>query len=129
MNVSKPTPAFSDDRGTITDILYKEPVDAIAVIESRKGVVRGNHYHKDTIQWTLLHSGRLKYFCQVGDGPIETRVIEPGDLIVSAAMEKHALLAMEDSVFYVFTRGPRGGQDYERDTYRLEVPICPPGQM
>jgi len=30
---------------------------------------------------------------------------------------------LEDSLFLVFTRGPRGGQDYESDTYRLTKPL------
>jgi hypothetical protein len=29
----------------------------------------------------------------------------------------------------VLTRGPRGGDDYESDTFRLEVPLIPAKQV
>ena len=41
-------------------------------------------------------------------------------------LEHHAVHALEDSVFMVFTRGPRGGDDYESDTFRLETPLQDP---
>ena len=126
MSVTKLKTSFVDDRGEIKDILVREPVDAITVIRSKKGVVRGNHYHKKTVQWTYLHEGRVKYLSQAGDGPVEACIVEPGDLIVSPAMEKHAVIALEESVFYVFTRGPRGGESYEDDTYRLDTPLVDP---
>jgi hypothetical protein len=35
----------------------------------------------------------------------------------------HAWKALEDTDCLVFTRGPRSGEDYESDTYRLEEPL------
>jgi len=34
-------------------------------------------------------------------------------------MEAHALQALEDTTMVVMTRGPRGGREYESDTFRL----------
>jgi hypothetical protein len=39
------------------------------------------------------------------------------------ADERHALQALEESTLMVFTKGPRGGKEYESDTYRLDVPL------
>jgi hypothetical protein len=47
----------------------------------------------------------------------------PGDLLKTEALEKHSLKTLEDSIFYVFTKGPRGGENYENDTYRLDKPL------
>jgi hypothetical protein len=33
--------------------------------------------------------------------------------------ERHAWIAIEDSLVVVMTRGPRGGKEYESDTFRL----------
>ena len=41
----------------------------------------------------------------------------------SDVYEAHALHALEDSVLLILTRGPRGGEDYESDTYRLDKPL------
>lgn len=128
MEVVTPKIFFEDDRGYIKDILTHEPVDAITVITSKAGAVRANHYHKDTVQWVYLHSGKLRYLFQTGDEPTQARTLNPGDLIKTDILEKHAIKALEDSLFYVFTRGPRGGEDYEEDTFRLEQPLVDPDE-
>lgn len=123
MRLTTPSPAFEDERGMIKDILENESVDSITVIDSKKGVVRGNHYHKETVQWTYLQSGKIKILTQFENGPVVADIMAPGDLSVAEPMEKHAVIALEDSVFFVFTRGPRSGSGYENDTYRLDTPL------
>jgi quercetin dioxygenase-like cupin family protein len=126
VEVRRLTPSFSDERGVIQDILVNEQIDHVTMITTVKGVVRGNHYHKDTVQWLYLLSGKLKYLAQKGDGDVTARILLPGDLLTTPAMEKHAVIALEESVFFVFTKGPRGGMNYEKDTYRLESPLKDP---
>jgi len=123
MKISKIVPNHSDERGIITDILYNVPVEHVTIITSAKGVVRGNHYHRDTIQWVYLMSGKIESLTQFKGEEVVSAVLEPGDLIMTDRMERHALKALDDSVFLVFTRGPRGGEDYESDTYRLDEPL------
>jgi hypothetical protein len=40
-------------------------------------------------------------------------------------VEHHAVLALEDTDMLVFTRGPRSGENFESDTYRLSEPLIP----
>ena len=120
MEINSVKPSFKDERGTIQDILINEPIEHITVITSKRDVTRGNHYHKKTIQWVYVHSGKLKSLTQKENENVVIRNLEPGDLIKTEALEKHALKALEDSIFYVFTKGPRGGDNYENDTYRLD---------
>jgi hypothetical protein len=40
--------------------------------------------------------------------------------------EGHAFEALEDTTFLVLTRGPRGGENYEDDTFRLETSLRDP---
>lgn len=110
---------FEDERGHIIDILEKENIEYVTLISSKKGAVRGNHYHKESVQYTYVLSGRMKLVTQMPKGKVETKIIKPGDLALTPPMEKHALVALEDSQFIVLTRGPRGGRNYESDTYRL----------
>ena len=42
---------YKDKRGLITDLLEKKTINAVTLITQKKGTVRGNHYHKKTIQW------------------------------------------------------------------------------
>jgi quercetin dioxygenase-like cupin family protein len=123
MIVTTPLAAHSDDRGQITDLLIGERIDAITLITSRAGVVRGNHYHRETVQWVYLLEGRLRVSAQREPGPVEEREIVPGQLVCHEAMEAHSIFAIEDSSFLVFTKGPRQGEAYESDTYRLGQPL------
>ena len=38
----------------ITDIIVKERIDYVTIITNKKGAVRGNHYHKETIQFLYV---------------------------------------------------------------------------
>jgi hypothetical protein len=67
--------------------------------------------------------GRMKLLTQLPKGPVVATILERGDLALTAPLERHAMIALEDSEFLVFTRGPRGGEDYEKDTYRLAEPL------
>jgi len=111
--------AFKDHRGEISDILENEIINNITMISSKKGSIRGNHYHKESVQYTFVIKGIFKILTQKPEGKLETAIIKPGDLVLTPPMEKHAFIALEDSEYIVFTRGPRGGKNYEKDTYRL----------
>ncbi len=115
---------FEDARGTITDIFVKEPKDHCTIISTKKDGIRGNHYHKLSTQTDFIVSGKMKVFTQiVGQAEITENIVGPYDLITHDPSEAHAFLALEDSVFITFVVGPRGGEDYEKDTYRLETPL------
>lgn len=123
MNITHPPVAFQDHRGDIIDIVEKVDFAYATVISSKKGVERGNHYHKKTIQYAYLLSGKLQALTQMPGGKVESAELNPGDLITNEPNERHALIALEDSRFLVLTSGERGGQNYENDTYRLDVPL------
>jgi len=115
---------FEDARGTITDIFTNEPRQHCTIIHSNKGSVRGNHYHKFTQQSDFMVSGRMQIFTRAADSDkvIET-IVGPYDFISYDLGEAHEFIALEDLTFVTFHNGPRGGEDYESDTYRFEPPL------
>ena len=123
MKLVRIKPAFEDERGQITDILAHEPIQYVTLITQAKGTTRGNHYHKETIQWNYLLNGKVKLLTQLPGAAVISTVLEVGDLAVTEQEERHAIEALEDSTFLVLTRGVRGGDDYEKDTYRLAQPL------
>ena len=110
---------FEDSRGQIQDLIQDQNINAITKITFVKGAVRGNHFHKKTIQWNYLISGKVLLVTQYKDEII----LNPGDLVSTSINESHAIKALEDSVLLVFTEGPRGGKEYESDTYKLDEPL------
>jgi quercetin dioxygenase-like cupin family protein len=123
MNVVRIKPAFEDERGQISDILTNQTIQYVTLITQAKGTTRGNHYHKETIQWNYVMSGKVKLLTQLPNAPVVSTILEVGDLAVTEQEERHAIEALEDSTFLVFTRGVRGGEDYEKDTFRLAQPL------
>jgi dTDP-4-dehydrorhamnose 3,5-epimerase-like enzyme len=118
--------AFEDERGWIKDVLEDEPIEHVSVILSRKGSVRGNHFHRETYQWVYLLSGSFRYVVETDDGGRQEGLIEAGDLLLTEPLDRHALETLEDATMVVLTRGPRGGRNYESDTIRLDDPLIPP---
>jgi quercetin dioxygenase-like cupin family protein len=123
MKVTHSPRSHKDERGEISDILVKERIEYITLITSAKGTTRGNHYHKETVQYVYILEGKMKLLTRMPDQPVVATVLEKGDLAVTGHMEQHAMIALVDSAFMVFTRGLRGGEDYEKDTYRLAEPL------
>ena len=114
---------FKDARGEIKDILDDVPLNSITLITSKKGAVRGNHYHKKTVQYVYILEGRIRYVTRKGKGPVVKTVLKRGDLAVSPPMEAHTMVALADSSFLALSHGPRHGGNFEADTYRLEKPL------
>jgi dTDP-4-dehydrorhamnose 3,5-epimerase-like enzyme len=124
----KITPATSDERGTISDILYKTEIHHAAVIESKRaGLIRGNHYHKATTQHIFMTKGSLRYWYQPADRsePVKSILVQEYEMVTTPPSEIHALEILEPGQFVVFSQGLRGGCDYESDTFRV-TPILTP---
>lgn len=123
MDKMHPAPHFIDHRGQITDILVGQPIDAVTVITCAKGAVRGQHYHRETVQWVYILEGQVKLLTRFPGEPVRVTILEKGDLALTPPLESHTMIAVEESVLLVLTRGPRRGGDFEADTYRLDVAL------
>ena len=112
-----------DKRGIIIDLLEKKNINAITYITQKKGKIRGNHFHKKTIQWNYLLKGKLKLITKNKNSKEKKIILSKGDLVETSKNESHAIQALKNSEFLVFTQGPRGGKEYENDTFRLRKPL------
>jgi quercetin dioxygenase-like cupin family protein len=123
MEIVHPKPVHKDERGEIIDVIQRESIDAVTVISFKKGAVRANHSHKQTVQWNYVLSGRIRLVTQLPGKEACESILSPGDLAVTRENESHALQALEDASLLVLTRGPRAGDEYEADTFRLDDPL------
>ena len=120
MNIKDFKVNYKDERGIIKDLIQKKNINAITYITINKGKVRGNHYHKKTIQWNYILSGKLKVFTKQKKSKLKIKILEKGSFFYSPPKEMHAFLALNKTEILVFTQGPRGGKEYESDTYRVK---------
>lgn len=116
---------FTDDRGTIMDVFVGRPFEHCVVIHSTKGSVRGNHYHAKSEQADFMIQGRMVAFSRKAESDvIEERVLSAGDWTEWDRSEVHEFIALGDDVIFMsVVNGPRGGDNYENDTFRLPVPL------
>ncbi|MBI2041843.1 MAG: hypothetical protein HYT20_02390 [Candidatus Nealsonbacteria bacterium] len=120
--------AHQDKRGNVSDILYKTSIEHVSVLNTKKaGALRGDHYHKKTIQSMYMSRGSLRYYYREYDktkkqwGKVKSVVVKEGEMVTTPPYEIHALEILNDNQqFFVFTHGQRGGEDYESDTFRVK---------
>ena len=119
MKIEKITVNHLDERGSITDIVESMNFNGATIIESKLGCIRGNHYHKKTIQYVYIISGKMKSTAKKINEEVEVAIVGPGELISHEPYEAHNFEALENTLFLVLASGLRSGKDYELDTYRL----------
>ena len=116
-------PAHTDARGTITDLIDDDEINAVTVITFMPGAVRANHYHERTVQWNYVMEGEILLATQRPGAEREERVLRKGDFAITREQERHALKAITEATVLILTKGPRAGSQYENDTFRLDEPL------
>lgn len=118
--------AHKDERGDISDIFYKHRINHVAIINSKKGVFRGDHYHKKTTQHMYMTKGSLRYYYKKVNqslSQVKSILVKKDEMVTTPPYEVHSLEFPEDNQFIVFSEGKRGGKDYESDTFRVTPSI------
>ncbi len=106
---------FIDKRGIISNYYIDDSINMIGYVESKKGSIRGNHYHPVQTQKCLLIKG--KYISVTKDllnpnSVVETRLIQEGDLSTIPPNVAHTMVFLEDSVFLNLVNGEREHENY-----------------
>ena len=106
---------YVDSRGKILNYELTEPINLIGYIESKKGTVRANHYHPIQEQKCLLVKGQYISVIKdlsVPDAPVETKIINEGDLAIIKPNVAHTMVFTEDSIFLNLVCGEREHENY-----------------
>lgn len=126
IKVTKIKPEFRDARGYISRLVDTDeyPLRAVLYITSKKGTVRGNHYHKKDAHFVYCLSGKFRYSeknLASSHAKLESVVLKPGDLVLSKPGVAHSMEFLEDTVFLAFTTEPREQEKYEEGTVRIKI--------
>lgn len=122
IKIEKINPVFMDERGKISD-LVNENINHVGLITSKKGSIRGNHYHKLSTQYSYILSGKFR----VTITPIENNknkkeiILNENELITIPPKKIHVFEAMEDSVIIDMVSESRWGKKYEEDVFRVKL--------
>jgi len=114
--------AFSDARGDIQPLVDEDMKSAV-LISSKKGSVRGNHYHDTDWHYCYVLKGTIEYHHRpVGsDQAAEITVLKEGDMFFTPPQVEHAMVFPEDSQFLTLGRNSRRQDVYEADVKRVNL--------
>ena len=116
---------YKDNRGVIQSLVsFEKPqIQSAVLIESCKGSVRGNHYHKTDWHYCYVISGSIEYFHRPVNTEMEpTKVhVQVGQVFFTPPMVEHAMVFPEDTVFLTLGGGTRSSEDYEADLVRIKL--------
>ena len=122
MKIDKIKPVFSDERGSIYDVLTDENIHHVGYFTIKSGSIRGKHYHKEQKQYTWVHKGRIKVRTKnLLDKNAKIEELELGEMemILFPTHCYHEIIGINDSECMVFTSKSRDGNLYEEDTFRV----------
>jgi dTDP-4-dehydrorhamnose 3,5-epimerase-like enzyme len=90
--------AHEDERGLFVEVWRGRDFEEINFFQIKRGVTRGNHFHKRNRELMVVTRGRLRL--RVEDkrtGATVEKVIVEGDCVVIEPYDLHSLTAEEDS--------------------------------
>ena len=113
---------FVDARGEIQP-LVDMMMESAVMIESKKGSLRANHYHKTDWHYCYVISGAIDYYHRLtgSTGTPETMTIKQGEMVFTPPMIDHGMTFPEDTVFLTLSRNPRDQESYEQDVVRVDM--------
>ena len=113
---------FIDARGEIQP-LVDMMMESAVMIESKKGSLRANHYHKTDWHYCYVISGAIDYYHRLtgSTSTPETMTVKQGEMVFTPPMVDHGMTFPEDTVFLTLSRNPRDQESYEQDVVRVDM--------
>lgn len=123
MEITKIVPVFTDERGSLWDLLTNENIKHIGFLDSKKNSIRAKHFHKKEKQYTLVLKGKVKVIIKnllEENSPIETFELNQMEMILILPYYYHSVESLTDSQILFFSTITRSEGGYENDTVKVE---------
>lgn len=109
----------ADERGTLTQLVRKGFCQ-INVLESKKGITRGGHYHKVSKEAFYVVSGSVEVTFRQGEKK-EVKVFERGASFLITPYVIHSMTFPEECIMVVMYDVPVEQENGEKDIYAGEL--------
>lgn len=113
---------FVDARGAIQP-LVDEMMKSAVMIDSKKGSLRANHYHRTDWHYCYVVAGTIEYYHRPTgstEDP-ECLIVKAGEMVFTPPMVDHGMKFPEDTTFLTLSRNPRDQASYEADVVRVDM--------
>ena len=121
---------FEDRRGSLKKMLMisqlkeDEKIEEIYVLFSNQGSVRGNHYHKKTLEYFSVISGKVKVALKnLGTGAFEEMILSASNNVVLRVPPNvvHAFKNEEEQPFVMLAISSKEYNKFDTDTFPMEI--------
>lgn len=117
--VIEPEFKIRDTRGDIAYFRLPESVTMVGLIPSKRGALRGNHFHPEQEQKLLIASGLCVHLSQPIDDPeagISAFLARTDEIVVTLPRIAHADIFLEDTLLINLVNGERDLGSYDQHT-------------
>lgn len=111
---------YVDERGKIIDVSDME-FHGLQIIESKKGSIRSNHYHRKGGHLLYVVSGKMEYEERTLDGIGSNQIVSAGESIFTGPMIAHKTTFLEDTILVCCPTLKRTDNGYQSDLVRYEL--------
>lgn len=114
IEILTPDFTFTDDRGSLTQIVH-EGFTQVNAVFTKAGKVRGNfHYHEHTKELFYIIKGKIRFTAKY-DGITEEYVFSDGDMFMVNENVRHTFLYLEDTFLVGLYTSPIEKNDGTKD--------------
>jgi len=103
----QPYSRLDDSRGTFIGITQNQKWAEVNFIETGRNQVRGNHYHKNTLELFFIISGRIKVnIFDIRKRKKEEFIANKGDIFIVEPFEVHTFETLTDATWINMLSAP-----------------------
>lgn len=118
IEILKPDFIHEDERGRLTQLVH-EGYSQFNIVSSKKGVLRGDHFHKENREAFYVISGRFRLEAEK-DGVKESYTFTQGDMFVIPDHVIHSFYYEEDTVLAIMYDKGVEKDDGTKDIFKRE---------
>ncbi len=113
---------FVDARGNIQPLVDRLMKSAV-LINSKKGSLRANHYHKTDWHYCFVLNGEIEYYHRKTGSKKEPEIliVKKDQMVFTPPMVDHAMKFHKDTLFLTLSRNSRDQDTYEKDVVRINM--------
>lgn len=113
---------FKNKNGLIKNLLFQK-LTSVALIESKAGSVRANHYHLTDWHYAYVTDGYIDYFWRPVGSKIKPKKkrFKKGSMFFTPPLVEHAMFFPVKTIFLTFAKNVREHDNHEKDLVRIEL--------
>tara|TARA_X000000950_G_scaffold155439_1_gene190563 strand:+ start:1568 stop:2044 length:477 start_codon:yes stop_codon:yes gene_type:complete len=114
--------SFVNINGEIKNLLLQK-FTSVAIITSKAGSIRANHYHKTDWHYAYVLQGKIDYFWKkIGEKEkTHSETFSKNQMFFTPPLVEHAMFFPVETIFITFAKNRRDHDNHESDLVRVQL--------